>query len=285
MPSRKQEFRSGTEQFLSDPRYELLPFDEFEEAIQPLPDGARVTVTASPQCGIDATVEKTTYAIRQGYEAVPHLAARSIKSKQQLDEILGTFSDIGVRDLFVPGGDRDEPAGPFSSAHDLLVCMEDLGYSFQDVGITGYPEGHPFLDDSVLSEAMQKKSSCATYIVTQLCYHPGHILDWVKTIRNHRDIDLRVHVGLPGVLKYQELIGITKNIGLSQSLKFLNKTTGILGFLKQLIGSWGYYRPDELVDEIAPRTEDPELQIGRAHIYTFNKTQNVENWRLEKLND
>lgn len=279
-----QEVQAGTRAFLANPRYELLPFEGFDPALEPLQEGAKVTVTASPQRGMDATVRKTTYAIDQGYEAIPHIAARSVESKEHLDEMLGTFTDLGVQDIFVPGGDRDEPAGPFSSALDLLTGMRELGYSFRDVGITGYPEGHPFLDHAVLAEAMEKKSSHATYIVTQLCYHPGHILEWVQTIRDTRDVDLRVNVGIPGVLKYSELIGITKKIGLTQSLKFLNKTSGIFGFFRRLIGSWGHYKPNDLVQEIGPQTQHPKFNLGCAHIYTFNNVQNVENWRLEMLN-
>ena len=53
------ESTDGARALLTDARFELMPFESFEEEIRELPDGATIAVTTSPQLGIDATVDRT----------------------------------------------------------------------------------------------------------------------------------------------------------------------------------------------------------------------------------
>ncbi len=272
----------GARTLLSDPRFELMPFDSFDGEIEHLPDGASIAITASPQLGLDATVEKSVEAAEKGYDVIPHVAARYVRSREHLDEICTRLTDAGITDVFVPGGDREEPAGEFDSAYSLLTAMDEMGHSFEDVGITGYPEGHDFLSDATLADAMEKKAPYATYITTQLCYDPDAIVDWLEGIRG-RGVDLPVEIGIPGVMKYQRLLSISQKVGVGDSVRFLRKTTGVLGFVRQLVGSRGKYTPDELIDGLAPYVDDPEYGIRGVHIYTFNQTPDTEAWRLDRL--
>lgn len=274
--------REGVETLLTSARFELMPFESFEDEITHLPDDATIAITTSPQLGIDATVERTEEAVERGFEVVPHIAARYIEDREELKEIAHRLEIAGVTDIFVPGGDREAPAGEFESAGDLLEALEETEFSFEEVGITGYPEGHDFLSEATLAEAMEKKAPYATYIVTQLCYDPETVLEWIEKIRG-RGIELPVEVGIPGVMKYQRLMNISQKVGVGDSIKFLRKTTGVLGFVKQLVSSRGTYEPDELIDGLAPYVDDPKYNIRGVHIYTFNQTPDTEAWRHEKL--
>lgn len=267
---------------LDEPRFELMPFDSFGEQMEHLPDGATIAITTSPTLGLDATIEWTEKATAAGYEIVPHIAARYVRDSEHLDEVAGRLVDAGVTDIFVPGGDREEPAGEFESAYDLLTALDDLEHSFDEVGITGYPEGHDFLSDETLADAMAEKEPYATYIVTQLCYDPEAVVSWIETIRD-QGIDLPIEVGIPGVMKYQRLMGISRKVGVGDSMRFLQKTSGILGFIKQLVGSRGKYTPDELVDGLAPYADDATYNIRGLHIYTFNQVPDTETWRHKRL--
>jgi methylenetetrahydrofolate reductase (NADPH) len=280
-PSPKPE---GVQRLLADPKFELMPFDSFGEQIEHLPDGAQIAITASPTLGIDATVEWTEKAAAMGYDIVPHVAARYIEGEEHLDEIARRISDAGVTNVFVPGGEREEPAGPYESAYDLLVALDELGYEFDRVGITGYPEGHHFVDDETMADAMAKKEPYADYIVTQICYNPDAVLEWVEEIRA-RGVELPVEVGIPGVMKYQRLLSISQKVGVGDSIGFLRKTTGVVDFVRQLVGSRGKYTPDKLIDGLAPYVDDPEYDIMGVHIYTFNQVPDTESWRHERLNE
>ncbi|SDX94996.1 methylenetetrahydrofolate reductase [Halobellus clavatus] len=272
--------QTTTESLLENPRFELMPFDSFDEEIAHLPEGATVTITASPQLELEATIEAAEEAAQAGYEVVPHVSARYVRGPEHLAEICERLKAVGIDDIFVPGGDREEPIGEFESAYDMLVALDDLEYEFEEIGITGYPEGHEFLSQETLTEAMEKKAPYATYIATQLCYDPETILEWIETIRD-RGIDLPVEVGIPGVMKYEKLLNISQKVGVGDSVRFLKKTTGIVGFVKQFIGSRGRYRPDELVDGLGPHAD--EYGIRGIHVYTFNQVPDTEEWRTSRL--
>jgi len=274
--------RAGVETLLTGARFELMPFESFDDEIQHLPSGATIAITTSPQLGIEATVDRTEAAAEMGYDVVPHIAARYIEDRSQLEEIAERLETAGITDIFVPGGDREEPAGEFESAYELLEALEELPHSFDEVGITGYPEGHDFIDDATLADSMDKKAPYATYIVTQLCYDPDTVLEWIEDIRG-RGVELPVEVGIPGVMNYQRLMSISQKVGVGDSIRFLRKTTGILGFVKQLVGSRGTYKPDELIDGLAPYVGDPEYGLRGVHIYTFNQTPDTESWRHGRL--
>jgi methylenetetrahydrofolate reductase (NADPH) len=274
----------GVETLLSGARFELMPFESFTDEITHLPDGATIAITTSPQLGIDTTVERTEQAAADGYEVVPHVAARYVESRDHLDEIAGRLEDAGITDVFVPGGDREEPAGEFESAYQLLVALDELGYEFEEVGITGYPEGHHFLDDETLAESMAKKEPYATYITTQLCYDSDAVIEWTDEVRD-RGVDLPVEVGIPGVMKYQRLLQISKKVGVGESIQFLKKTSGLLGFVRQIVGSRGMYKPDSLVDGLASYVDDAHYDIRGVHIYTMNQTEDLESWRRARLGE
>ncbi len=274
----------GVRTLLSAPRFELMPFDSFDEEIDHLPDGAEIAITTSPQLGIERTVDRAVDAAELGYEVSPHLAARYVEDREHADDIARRLTEAGVSDVFVPGGDREEPAGEFESAHDLLVAFDDLGYEFEEVGITGYPEGHDFLDDETLHAAMDRKAPYATYVVTQLCYDPDAVVTWIEDLRE-RGVDLPVEVGIPGVMNYQRLLSISQKVGVGDSIDFLRKTTGVLGFVKQLIGSRGTYEPDDLIDGLAPYVDDDRYGLRGVHIYTFNQTPDTEQWRHRRLDE
>ena len=202
----------GADALLRDARFELMPFDSFDDELTYLPDGATIAITTSPQLGIERTVERAEQAAADGYEPVPHIAARYVRDGDHLEEIARRLTEAGVTEIFVPGGDREEPVGEFESAYQLLVALDETEYSFEEVGITGYPEGHEFLDEQTLRTEMDKKAPHATFIVTQLCYNPEAVIEWIEKIRG-RGVDLPVEVGIPGVMKYSRLLQISRKVG------------------------------------------------------------------------
>jgi len=276
------ELQSRERELLASPRFELMPFDSIEEQAARLPDGATITITASPTLGLEETVDWSE-RLASECEIIPHIAARYVEDADHLEEIAGRLTEAGISAMFVPGGDREEPAGEFDSAYQLLVALEEIGYDdeFDEIGITGYPEGHAFLDEEELAAAMAQKAPYATYITTQICYDPDAILEWAGRVRDDRGVDLPIEVGLPGVMSYKRLIGISRKVGVGDSVRFLQKTTGIVGFVREFLGSRGTYKPDAIVDGVGPHAD--EYGVRAFHIYTFNQVPDTETWRLARL--
>ena len=75
-----------------------------------------VTVTASPNRGLEPTLDLSERLVRAGYPVVPHLSARLVRDRAHLDETLDRLLAAGIRALFVPAGDADTPAGEFEGA-------------------------------------------------------------------------------------------------------------------------------------------------------------------------
>ena len=263
---------------LAQPRFELIPMEGAIERVALLPEGAKVTVTCSPTRGIESTLLLGEKLLERGFRIVPHIAARLVADRAHLDEIVRRLDDLGVREIFVIGGDAKKPVGPFSSAVELLSAMADAGHDFEHVGIGGYPEGHPNIDDKTLRQTLLDKRPFATYVVSQMCFDPDAILNWVADIRR-RGIGLPVYIGLPGVVERKKLLQISLKIGVGDSARFLTKYTQVLTkFLKP-----GGYSPDELVKNLGPFVEDQDYNLAGFHMYTFNQVESTEEWRRQVL--
>ena len=68
---------SRVAELLAHPRYEVLPFGNVEESVLVhVPRDVTLTVTVSPQKGIEHTLDVAERLMRHGYAVVPHLSAR-----------------------------------------------------------------------------------------------------------------------------------------------------------------------------------------------------------------
>ena len=108
-----------------------------------MPKDVRLTVTASPAKGQDATVDLTVNLVGHGYSVAPHLSAQQVRDRAHLADLVARCREAGITDVFVVGGDPTDDPTEFKHAHDLLVALHELDHGFTDIGIGGHPEGHP----------------------------------------------------------------------------------------------------------------------------------------------
>ena len=266
---------SLTSQLLAESSFEIIPMKNTLEKSAALPPGCNVSVTASPAKGIDATLDLAIALCERGYQAVPHLSARMIKDRLQLSGLIRRLQRADIDHVFVVGGDADDP-GRFPDALSLLREMSDIGHDFSDVGITGYPEGHPFISGDLLRQAMIDKQRYATYIATQMCFDVTGIETWIKGIRID-GVKLPVKVGIPGVSDPVKLIGIAGRIGVGTSVRFLRKNRRAVWRLMFP----GAYKPTKLLKRLGDL--DPHLGFFGLHVFTFNQiAPTVEWWNDQK---
>jgi methylenetetrahydrofolate reductase (NADPH) len=274
-----QKTREVVAEALRRPRYEVIPLQGAEEqVVEHVPKDVKVTVTASPKKGIESTLELAERLSKRGYETVPHLSARLVRDESHLEEILGRLRGSGIRDAFVVAGDAEEPAGKFAGASELLATMAELGHDLDEIGITGYPESHPFISDADTINAMYEKEPYATYIVSQICFDAGVIAGWARRVRR-RGVELPIYVGMPGAVSRQKLLRISRGVGLGESARFLKKYSN--WFVRFFLP--GGYSPDRLIEGLTPSFTDPESKVRGFHVYTFNEVGKTEAWRREKL--
>ncbi|MGH3629133.1 MAG: methylenetetrahydrofolate reductase [Sciscionella sp.] len=267
---------SAVEESLIRARFEVLPLRGVAEQAAQFPLGTTVTVTASPRKGIEATIDLAVTLAALGLHAVPHLAARLITGTAHLTALLSRLSEVGIDEVFVVAGDSPTPAGPFPDALSLLRRMDALGIRPGHVGITGYPERHALIPDDAAIAAMADKSRHADYIVSQICFEPRTIADWVTTIRS-RGIGLPLYVGVPGAVDASKLLRISLRIGLGDSIRFLRKQHGVVG--KML----SRYSPDTVVDDLAGYLGAAGYGIAGWHLFTFNEIAATLRWRYQAV--
>jgi methylenetetrahydrofolate reductase (NADH) len=264
---------------LRHPRYEVIPLEGTEEQVREyIPEEAKLTVTASPHKGMEETLRLAEQLATQGYHVAPHLSARLMEDGARVEEILQRLHEAGIRDAFVVAGDAKEPIGKFSGAPELLEAMSEIGHELEEIGITGYPEGHPFLKDETLRQAMYEKRPYATYIVSQICFDPQTTSGWIRSVRE-RGVELPIYIGIPGAASKRKLMQISSSIGVGGSADFLKKHGN--WFVRLLLP--GGYSPDDLVEELGPYLGDPDRGVYGFHIYTFNEVEKTEAWRQEML--
>jgi methylenetetrahydrofolate reductase (NADPH) len=269
--------RAALATLLRRPRFEVLPLDGIEEQVLAhLGTEVKVTVTASPRKGIEATLELSERLAAAGYRVVPHLSARLIRDRAHLDEALDRLLEAGVRELFVPAGDAEEP-GEFHGAVDLLTAMGERRAEFEEIGITGYPESHHLISDEETIRAMFAKAELATCIISQICFDADVIARWIADVRT-RGTRLPVWIGLPGVVDYAKLVRISMKIGLGESARFLRHHSNWMARLMTR-----QFRPDPLIAGLGATLADPAMAVAGFHVYTFNEVEKTERWRRRTL--
>ena len=268
----------GPADLLRNARFEVLPLEGIEEEVlEHLATDVRLTVTASPRKGLDATLELTERLTRAGYTTVPHISARLVRDREHLSDLLDRLRAGGVRELFVLAGDAAEPAGEFPGAADLLVAMGPRRAEFEAIGITGYPESHHLISDEETIRAMFAKAPMATHIVSQLCFDAATITRWIAEVRR-RGTDLPIWIGVPGDVPHRKLLRVSTKIGLGESARFLSHHRN---WMSRLVTR--RFRPDGLVRELTPYAIDPAARVAGFHLYTFNEVARTERWRRAAL--
>lgn len=258
--------------------FEVLPLRSVRGQVPALPPGARVSVTASPARGLEATLDLAADLAAAGFQAVPHLSARMVRDRAHLRALLARMADGGLSHAFVVGGDGDA-VGSFPDGISLLRGIADAGAPLASIGIACYPDGHAFIPEERLLAALREKAPFATHMTTQLCFRPAAIETWVRA-RRAEGLTLPVVIGVPGVTEPHRLLAISARIGVGDSSRFLRKNAGLVA---RLIRSGGFYRPDGLLRGLVPLLSDASANVRGLHIYTFNQVAATVAWRATLL--
>jgi methylenetetrahydrofolate reductase (NADPH) len=252
-------------------RLEVLPLAGIVEEVARLPRPIRIVVTCSPKHGPDRGVEVAAQLRELDHELTVNVAARMVRDRDHLDQLLAGLADAGVDDLFLIGGDIKDPVGEYSSALDLLPLVVDHPQRPGLIGVAGYPEGHPLISAEELGRVLRDKSRLADYAVTQMCFDPDALRTWIVSERE-QGMELPIVIGMPGKVARRKLLTMSARIGVGPSLDFLRKQKGLRRLLSRRSTA------DRLYDEIAPLLDDPELALAGLQYFTFNELLQTWEW-------
>ncbi|MBW8699104.1 hypothetical protein MBT84_05845 [Streptomyces sp. MBT84] len=252
---------------------EIIPLKGAEEKAATVPTATTVTMTCSPKFGLSRTLDHVAAARRSGHRVVPHLAARMVASRRELRGFVQRVTDLGVDELFVIGGDGEEPVGRFTEAAQILVELGEFEHRLSRLGVGCYPEGHPKIPDEDLFDALLRKQQYADYMVSQLCFDASAMVRWLRSARD-RGIILPLRIGVAAPLQVRKLIELSVKIGVGQSVRFLAKQHGLVGNV--LRGR--AYEPMDLLLDIHKQTSFADLSVEGLHLFSFNQVDATLDW-------
>lgn len=192
-----------------------------------LPAGMSVYVPGLPRQTLISKLERMRAIHAAGFDPVPHLAARRIVSRQALRQFLErAVHECGVHRVLLIGGDQREPAGPYVDSAAILRDGVLAEAGIREVGLAGYPEGHPRIPSQVLDVSLSEKLRLAsdqglgTYVVTQFSFAPSRIIDYCARLARTAP-EVSIYVGMPGPTGPALLIRYARICGVSASLRAL----------------------------------------------------------------
>ena len=124
---------------------------KIESFAEVLAEGTTVNVTFLPGTDPKDTVDVAVRLREDGMNPVPHIAARSLQSKDQLDDLVKDMTNRAkVEEVLVIGGGVDNPVGEFSDSMQVLATGVLQKYGIKSIGVSGHPEATPIFQDMKL---------------------------------------------------------------------------------------------------------------------------------------
>ncbi len=266
--------------FLENCSIEATPHerDRVEDFPTYLDVGSTVYVAHPPRLSIDDVVDMAKRLMQAGYSPVPHIVARKIEDRKQLDSALGELAEAGIDRLLVVAGDPAEPAGEFSDSLAILRTGLVTHHGFRQVAIAGHPEGSRAIGPTALRQALLDKCAFAVqskldmYVVTQFGFDPDLVFAW-ETHTATDNVSLPVRVGMAGRVPFRQLVRYAMRCGVGTSLKTVVGMTSAMTHLAHLPG------PDELVTAFARyRAANPASRLIGAHLFAFGGLEPSARW-------
>jgi methylenetetrahydrofolate reductase (NADPH) len=249
-----------------------------DEAAALLPAGTRINITYLANETMQERLDAARAVRRHGFVAVPHVAARRLRSRAELHEFLSALGDAdGLEEVFVVGGDPTTPAGPYPDSLSVLRSGLLREAGVRRVSFAGYPEGHPRITVHTLADALHAKVALLTEqrlvpaVITQFSFDAQPVLAWIHALRQ-QGVEAQVRVGIPGPVGIKRLLSYARRFGVASSAGITRKY-GLS--LANLMGTAG---PDAFVSSLAEGLDSAIHGDVRTHFYTFGDIEATSAW-------
>lgn len=275
-----EQLREAISDFIRGYSIEATTHDLDKVAAYPefIPAGTCVYVAHVPGAEVDTVVEMTGRLREQGYEPVPHIVPRRLRSREELTDALEGLRERGVDHVLIIAGDVPTPEGPFTCAMDILSTGLLEEYGIKTLGLPGHPEGNAVIEDRVLEEALDEKARFAAgtsihvHLVTQFGFDITAIPTWEAAIRN-RGIGLPIHVGMAGPATLKRLIDLSVRCGVGASLRMLTRRTSAVTNMLKVSG------PDRIITAYTRYLAgNADSRIERAHFFALGGVEKTAKW-------
>ena len=255
--------------------------ENFSNFVRP---NTTVFITFLPGTDYNETVLTAKKLRIEGLNPAPHFAARSIESKQMLEDYVKRVTgEAAVTKILTVAGAGKEQLGPFPDSTSLLETGIFDKYGITEIGVAGHPEGSPDISDEEIQKALHKKNkysditNAKLFIVTQFCFESEVILEWARKI-NSEGNKLPIIIGIPGIAKLSTLMKYSISCGIGNSIDFLKKQGS------KMVNLIKTQTPDRLIRELArSKSDNGALRIEGLHIYPLGGLQKSSEWAFRTL--
>jgi methylenetetrahydrofolate reductase (NADPH) len=266
--------------FLRDYSIEVTPHDagKLDDIRAALADNTSVYVAHPPGVPIDDIVALAGRVQQMGLKATPHIIARKLESREQLERALSKCQELGIRHALCVAGDitADKPA--YDSSLEVLQTGLFGKYGFAEVGVAGHPEGSKAIGEERVEQALRGKAAFAEtapfklYFATQFGFDPQPFIDWDAATKA-KGIKMPIHVGMPGPASLRQLAKFAMLCGVGASMRMLTSRTSAMANLLST------QAPDEMVTALARyRGSNPQSRFEKVHFFAFGGVVKTAKW-------
>jgi len=176
---------------------------------------------------------------------IPHIGARSIGTKAELTRQVKNFNDIGVKEILIVGGNPTEPQGPYKTAEDVRLRINDI-QRFDKTYCGVYPD-----TESPSGVYLSKYDHFRDGGITQLCLSPSKLDSYKANTR----------IGIPSKANWDGLYRYIKLCGVGPSLRYpLRNIVGLARFM-----TFDGFNTTKLVKAVQPH--------NTFHVYDFGRIE------------
>lgn len=249
-----------------------------------LPANTCVYIPSLPGLPLTRTLEAIAALRAAGLDPVPHVSARRILDEEEFRAFLKeAVAKHDVHRVLLLGGDEPKPKGPFSDSLQILESGMLADSGIREIGVAGYPEGHPRISAVSLQESFNRKlrltreQGLGMYVVTQFSFAPQRVVEYCAGLARSAP-DVSLYAGIAGPTDPVALARYAQRCGVSASLRAL-RTLGS-GIARLVTNA----DPREQLVALARYSLSREpSNLAGAHLYSFGGAVRTAAWMRELI--
>jgi len=247
-----------------------------------LPTTTCVYLPSLPGLPLARTLEAVAALRAAGLDPVPHVSARRILNGDEFRAFLKeAVTKHGVHRVLLLGGDEPKPKGPFADSLEILESGLLADSGIREIGVAGYPEGHPRISN--LAESFERKRKLTSeqglgmYVVTQFSFSPNRVVEFCARLARSAP-DVSIYAGVAGPTDPVALARYAQRCGVSVSLRAL-RTLGS-GIARLVTNA----DPREQLTALARYSlqREPSNVVG-VHLYSFGGAVRTAKWMRDLI--
>ncbi|SCU81345.1 LAFA_0C04214g1_1 [Lachancea sp. 'fantastica'] len=184
-------------------------YDRMDRMYQTRPQFIDITWNAGGKLSQLSTDLVSTAQSVLGLETCMHLTCTNMPV-ELIDDALAKAYESGCQNILalrgdppVTTGEWKQCEGGFAYAKDLVKYIREKYGDHFDIGVAGYPEGHPEEEATpqLIDFLKEKVDAGANFIITQMFYDADIFIDWCRQLRE-AGIDVPIIPGIMPITTY-----------------------------------------------------------------------------------